>query len=541
MPAPKLVRRLAAAVAGLVLVTTAVACGSNGGPGAAAGGQPRRGGDIIFLENGEFTGFAQQDLRTWQTSSVAVNLFDRLLYLDPETGKLAPWLATAWTVNDNFTEIELTLRTDVTFSNGTALTPAVVVANLNHFGFGDTKRGITPSRPQFARYAGSEAIGADKVRIRLSEPDTGFLNNLADLRHSIVAQSTIDLGYEQASELENAIGSGPFTFASEKPGSEIKIVRRSGYNWPPGTADHTGEAYLNSITYIISSEGASRTGLLLSGQAHAARDVLITDEKQLQKRGFHYFGARPFGGVRDLEINPTANPLIADLRVRQAILHGINRAELIEGLYNDNWIAAKGLVQSNTPGFVDIGAQYGFDPARANRLLDEAGWTAKGADGIRTKDGTRLSFRVYPESQWVVPIPDAELIAIQLARIGIEFEIVKVDRATYTAQVAKPDNPFSWGHTTATDINQLWNRYRSKGVGGLADPAFDKLLDTIKTIPVGPQRTEAVGAAQRYLLDNALIVPLQETQQSFVTAPGLQGFIPETLGRSYFYDAWLDE
>lgn len=533
----RILRVLAAGTACLLLTGTLVACGS--GPGGGGGGEPRRGGDIVFLENGEFTGFAQQDLRTWQTSSVAVNLFDRLVYLDPDTGRLRPWLATAWTVNDTATVIELTLRTDVTFSDGSALTPQVVVANLNHFGYGDTARGITASRPQFARYDRSEVTGPNTVRILLKKPDTGFLANLADLRHSIVAQKTLDLPYEQAADLGNAIGSGPFVFASRKPGREIKIERRTGYNWPPGSAKHTGEAYLNSITYIISNEGSSRTGLLLGGQAHAARDVLITDEKQLQGRGFHYFGARPFGGVRGLEINPTANDLIADPRIRQAILRGIDRNELIRTLYNDNWVAARGVVQTNTPGFTDIGADYGHDAALANRLLDDAGWTAKGADGIRTKDGRRLTFKVYPETQWVIPIPDVELIAIQLAKVGIEFEIVKVDRSTYNAQVVKPDNPFSWGHTTATDVNQLWNRYRSGGVGGLNDPAFDALLDAIGTVAPGPQRTAAVAAVQKYLLDNALIVPLQETQQSFVTAPGLHGFQPETLGRSYFYDAWF--
>lgn len=534
-------KKYSALFAAAIMTATLVACSGGGNAATPSGGEPQPGGDIIFLENGEFTGFAQQDLRTWQTSSVAVNLFDRLVYLDPKTGELEPWLATSWTVNDNSTKIELTLRTDVTFSDGSALTPSVIVANLDRFGSGDPNNGITPSRPQFARYAGSEAVGNDKVRITLSQPDTGFLNNLGDLRHSIVAQSTLDLGYEEASKLENAIGSGSFVFDSQKPGSEIKIVKRDGYNWPPASAAHTGEAYLDSITYIISSEGASRTGLLLSGQAHAARDVLITDEKQLQEKGFHYYGARPFGGVRDLEINPTANDVIADPNVRKAILHAIDRDELIETVYNDNWTTATGLVQSNTPGYVDIGEEYGFDPKHADELLDQAGWTQKGADGIRTKDGQRLTFKIYPESQWVVPIPDAELISIQLARVGIEFEIVKVDRSTYNAQVAKPDNPFSWGHATATDVNQLWNRYRSGGVGGLNDPAFDALLDIIKTTPIGPERTEAVAQVQRYLLDNAIIVPLQETQQSFMTAPQLNGFAPETLGRSYFYDAWLDD
>ncbi|MFC8528857.1 ABC transporter substrate-binding protein [Nocardia sp. NPDC057227] len=533
-------RRLAGAIAVVALSVTAAAC-SGGGPGAGGGGEPQRGGDVIFLESGEFTSFAQQDLRLWQNSSVSVNLFDLLIYLDPETGKLEPWLASAWEHSADYTEFLLTLRDGVTFSDGSALTPQVVVANLDRFGAGDTARGYTPSRPQFASYQRAEPVGANQVRIRLKQTDTGFLNGLADLRHSIVAQKTLDLPYEQAADIRNAVGTGPFTLDSVKGNTEITIKRRAGYNWPPATAKHTGEAYLDSVHYIVSSEGSSRTGLLLSSQAHLARDIQITDEKQLQGRGFHYYGSRPFGAIRELAINPTANDIVADVRVRQAIRHGIDVREIMTAIYNDNWVEAAGLVQRGTPGFTPLPGGTGFDQAKANRLLDEAGWTAKGADGIRTKDGKRLAFTLYPESNWVAAVQDAELIAIQLGRIGIDIDVVKVDRTTYTTVTTKPDNVFFWNHQTGADVGQLWARYRSGGAGGNADKGLDPLLARLNTLPVGDERTAAVADVQRYLLDQGLVVPLEETQQSFVTAPNLYGFKAETLGRSALYDAWLDD
>jgi len=531
-------RRFAGALAVVALSVSAAAC-SGGAAGPGEVGEPRRGGDVIFLESGPFTSFAQQDLRLWQNSSVSVNLFDLLLFLDPATGKLEPWLATAWEHNADHTEFLLTLREDVTFSDGSPLTPAVVVANLDRFGFGDTGRGYTPSRPQFVNYERAEPVGANQVRIHLKQTDTGLLNGLSDLRHSIVAQRTLDLPYEQAADIRNAVGSGPFVVDSVRADTEIRLVRRTGYNWPPAAADHTGEAYLDSITYIVSGEASSRTGLLLSGQAHLARDVQITDEKQLQDRGFHYYGARPFGAIRELSINPTADDRIADVRVRKAIQHGIDIDEIISAIYNDNWAKAEGLVQRTTPGHIPFGDEYGFDPELANRLLDEAGWTGRDADGVRTRDGRRLSFTLYPEPNWVAAVQDAELIAIQLQRIGIGIELVKLDRATYTAVTTKPENVFVWSHQTAADVSQLWARYRSGAVGGNTDPAIDALIARINTLPVGERRTKAVAEVQRWLLDNALVVPLQETQQSFVTAPNLHGFRAETLGRSALYDAWL--
>ncbi|WP_072803617.1 ABC transporter substrate-binding protein [Rhodococcoides yunnanense] len=535
-------RRSAAGLAVSVVAVLVAACGGAGAsPDSSGGGEPQQGGDVIFLESGEFTSFAQQDLRLWQNSSVSVNLFDQLVYLDPETGTLEPWLAASWEINDDYTEFLLTLRDGVTFSDGSPLTPEVVVANLDRFGYGDTARGYSPSKPQFNNYDHAEKASENQVRIFLKKTDTGFLNGLSDLRHSIFGQAALDLPYEEVADVSQAVGSGPFVVDSVEGSTEIKIVKRDGYDWGPGSADHTGEAYLDSVTYIVSSEGSSRTGLLLSNQAQIARDILITDEKQLQGKGFHYIASRPFGAVRELSINPSANAAVADVRVRRAIQKGIDVDEILGAIYNDNWIKATGLIQATTPGYSEAVSDYPYDAAGAEALLDEAGWTTRDSDNIRTKDGQRLEFTLYPELNWVAAVQDAELIAIQLERIGIKIDVSKVDRTTYTTVTTAPDNVFYWNHQTGADVSQLWTRYRDGGAGGYDNAEFDSLVGAIATIPVGDERTEAVDKAQRKLLDDAIVIPLEETQQSFATAPNLYGFKAETLGRSYLYDAWLDD
>lgn len=543
-------RRNAAIIAGSVVAALVIAGGiwlalpggaADDSERSAAAGEPQRGGDVVFLESNEFTGFAQQNLRTWQNSSVSVNIFDLLVYLDPQTGVLEPWLAESWSANDDYTVFDLLLRDGVTFSDGSELTPEVVVANLDRFAFGDTQNGYTPSTPAFAFYERAEVTGDRELRVHLAQTDTGFLNVLADLRHSIVAQSTLDLSLEAASDITNVVGSGPFVVDSAKGTTEIRLVRREGYDWAPASVGHSGEAYLDSITYIVSKEASSRTGLLLSGQAQLARDIQLADEQQLVDNGFHYYGARPFGEIRELTINASANDIVADVRVRQAIQRGIDIGELIDTVYNERWLAATSLLNEATPGYTPFGAEYSYDPEAANALLDEADWQEKGSDGIRVKDGQRLSLTVYPEIQWVAPVQDAELIALQLARIGIELQIVKVDASTYNTVTKEADNVFYWDHSTGVDVGKLWARFKSGGTYDVGDPDFDALLNELSAIPNGEGRTEIVAQIQDYLLDNALVVPLQETQQSFVTAPNLHGFIPETLGRSYLYAAWLDD
>lgn len=538
MRLPKRLRLLASvAVAGSLL-----AAGCSAASGAASSpdsSTPHSGGNITFLEDGDWGGFDQPDLRLWQTSSIATNLFETLVWLDPTTGQVVPWLAKSWTISKNYTVYTLNLRTDVTFSNGSKLTAQVVKNNLDRFGYGDAALGYAPNDPDFKAYDKTVVTGPYQVTIYLKSPDTGFLNNLADLTNAIMAQSTLNLTKVQAANPANAIGTGPFVFKSQIPNKQIVIVRRQGYDWPPATATHTGEAYLNSITYVVTTEGAERTGLLESGQAQAARDILLSDEKTLQAKGFQYYGARPYGTVRELDINPSASPLAADPAIRKAIEYGINRQQLISTLYNDNWAVATGLLQPGTPGYTNTSSLFSYDPAKADALLNADGWNHFNSQGIRVKDGQTLSFTFYPELQWVNPIPDAELIANQLKQIGIQFNLVQLDRNSWNVQMTKPTNVFLTTHLTDLDVEDLWSDYITGGGYGVNNAGFDKIIEEIRKTPVGAQRTALVTQAQDFLLDNAYIIPLEDDQQSFMTAPDLHGFQTTALGRAYFYDAWL--
>src|SRR5690606_41903434 len=93
-------RRFAGALAVVALSVSAAAC-SGGAAGPGEVGEPRRGGDVIFLESGPFTSFAQQDLRLWQNSSFSVYLFELLQILDSANVNLETWLATDWAHKSN--------------------------------------------------------------------------------------------------------------------------------------------------------------------------------------------------------------------------------------------------------------------------------------------------------------------------------------------------------------------------------------------------------------------------------------------------------
>jgi Bacterial extracellular solute-binding proteins, family 5 Middle len=114
--------------------------------------------------------------------------------------------------------------------------------------------------------------------------------------------------------------------------------------------------------------------------------------------------------------------LAGDEPVRQAIKHAINSQEIVDTVYGPTYRARTSVLNSTTPGYVDLSSSLTFDPAKAKQLLTDDGWIP-GDDGIRVKDGKRLTLNV------VASYTDLEIIQQQLKAVGIDYPIRKLDTA----------------------------------------------------------------------------------------------------------------
>lgn len=145
---------------------------------------PREGGDITFLID------SLGD--TWIPNNSAISSFqghiwghvtDKLIYVDAE-GKVSPWLAEKWEQNDKATEFTLHLKSGVTFSDGTPLDAAAVVANLDIWYAGRKKEGINPIGLFPKTYDHSEVVDAATVKVVFKKPTLGFIRLLATTARS---------------------------------------------------------------------------------------------------------------------------------------------------------------------------------------------------------------------------------------------------------------------------------------------------------------------------------------------------------------------
>ncbi|WP_311522185.1 TIGR04028 family ABC transporter substrate-binding protein [uncultured Corynebacterium sp.] len=486
----------------------------------------------------------------YPNGGVVNQLTDRLLYQDPETLELSPWIATEMPkVNANATEYTFTIRTDVTYSDGSPLTAENVVANFDLFGRGDKSRTLTSSE-QIANYDRGEVVDEDTVKFYFTQPSPGFLQATSAYNAGLLSDSTLALDNEGfgPGNAVNVIGSGPFVVESEEIGTDLKLKTREDYDWAPPAAKHQGRAEIDGVHYILAAEESVRTGAILSGQADIARQISAPQEPLLKEQGVDIV-SRGTNSMNNQFAFRFDHPLLQDKRVREAIIHGVDREEILRVLFSESYPLATSSVAETGLAYKDQSAGYTFDPEESKRLLDEAGWEP-GPDGIRVKDGQRLVLRTntalpQPRSKEVMT-----MVQDQLRALGIGIQVNAGDQATQNAD-AKDVNKVQIYHSMVgradydviTSLYGINNRdafLNQDAEGNPIDEHLQELLDAVLDTPDKEGRIKATEEVQDYLTEQAYVLPLFEEPVVYAVRPGISGFSPESVARPWFYEVSID-
>ncbi|MBG1885726.1 TIGR04028 family ABC transporter substrate-binding protein [Klebsiella aerogenes] len=513
---------------------------------------PIKGGTLIYLEQQPHTNLYPPAGGFYPNGGILNQITDKLTWQNPETLAIEPWIAESWSSNDEKTEYTFKLRPGVTFSDGTPLDANAVAKNFDTYGLGNKALRL-PVSEVINNYDRSEVIDPLTVKFYFKKPSPGFLQGTATIGSGLVSLSTLARSFEALGDARHIIGSGPFTVKDEKPGRELTLVARKDYQWGPKNLAQQGPANLDGITYIVTPEDSVRIGALLAGQAGFIRQVQAYDEKQATDQGFNIYAA-PTRGVNDsLSFRPD-NPLVADQRVRQALLHATNAKQVVETLFSPNYPQASSVIARTAAGYVDLSDKLAFDQQKAKQLLDEAGWTP-GADGIRQKAGQRLALTVYeslpqPQNKEVL-----QLVAQQWRQVGVALSVKAGDAGSRVLDNLDPlKTPLTVSEVGRADpdvVKSMFfpaNRDALLQQGGSSDKVktfrndkLNALLTAISAEVDAQKRLQLTGDAQRYLLDNAYVIPIFEEPQVFAGAPWVKGVRFEAVGRPSFYGAWLDK
>lgn len=510
---------------------------------------PVQGGTLVYLEQQAHTNLYPPAGGFYPNSGILNQITDKLTWQNPETLEIEPWIAQSWEVNADATEYIFKLRDGVTFSDGTPLDADAVKKNFDIFGLGDKTLGY-PVAEAINNYAGSEVIDPLTIKFRFSAPAPGFLQATSVIGSGLVAPSVLELPYNELGDATKIIGSGPFVVESEVLGQSLNLKVREDYNWGPASFEHQGRAYLDAIQIIVAPEDSVRIGALLAGQADFIRQVQAYDEPQVEAQGYLIHSA-PTRGVNNNAVFRPENPLVADLKVRQALTAATNTKEIVETIFSAHYPVATSVIASTALGYVDLSDKLAFDPDRAKALLDEAGWTP-GADGIREKDGQKLELNVYES----LPQPQSratfQLLSQQWAQVGVKLNVLAGDAGSaavdrldplrtpvVSAMVGRADPDVIKSNFYPTNRDALLQKGGLNASATWEDPDLNALLLAIASEPDNGRRLELAADAQVHLLEQAYVIPIFEEPQVFAGAPYVNGVGFEAVARPSFYNTWL--
>lgn len=347
--------------------------------------------------------------------------------------EVEPDLASDWEITDDGATYTFTLRDDVTWHDGEPFTSEDV-----RFSFEEVLLQFH-SRTSASMSDVLEAIETPDdttVVFRFSQPYAPLLQQLDVTEAPIVAEHVYAGTDPETAEANLApVGTGPYTFVSYSPDAEIVLARNDDY--------FRGAPAFEEVVMRIIPEDANQLLAFEQGEVDWLWGVPGTDLERVQADPSVTTlstSRNPGGGNCIMTVSFNLDrPALQDVRVREAMALGIDRQPMLDNILFGSGAIAEAPISSGIPFAHAEGLDMpGHDPAAAEALLDEAGWTREG-DGTRTaqgvegvEDGTELSltFLAFPNFSRY-----GEVMRQQLGEIGIDLQIVPTEPAAFAEQV----------------------------------------------------------------------------------------------------------
>ncbi len=533
--------------------------------GCSAPEQQTRTGELVYVIEGANVTDGHLDIHSTQidsASSILRNVFDSLVAQN-EDGQLIPWLATEWSVSSDGREYLFTLRDDVQFHNGERLTPAAVVQNLAHVADPNTASAQALDMLGGERFQRAEVRGEHQVAILLTEPFAPLLRNLSGPQLGMYAPNTLSLPQADRTAGGSAVtvGSGPFRFVSVTPGQEIVLERFTEYAWAPqlapasgGVSDSAAEGSAaaepdspdwqpaTTIRIRLLTEPGVRIAAFNAGEALVAAELPSAQLRELTRP--HALRSAPVSGLPySLLVNDGFGPL-AEQPVRDALRLSLNRVDAVAAATNSSVPAAQHLLAGTLPGLAETNPLPGFDPAAAATLLDRAGWSARDAEGYRTKAGKRLTLNWV---SWTPFPPDHQLIAsafqADAKAVGIELVHETLEPAQYMARyTARTFDLTDWSFA-ALDPDVLRAHLADGGyqnVSSVPKPQVDAWLTQAVSTTDQPARLELYTQVLDWNAEFGAIIPVMQPMMHVAISPAVSGIRHDETGRPVFVDAKIN-
>jgi peptide/nickel transport system substrate-binding protein len=489
-------RRAAALV--LVIAGMAAACG---------GGAPRDRNIVVVAVRTAPNNLDPRQGNDETSQRVAQLVFSSLMDIGPDL-RPAPHLALRLDNPDPLTYVA-SLRHHVMFHDGHELTSKDVV--YTYASFLDPAY-VSPFKGAFRVLQSVRALDDYTVEFRLKEPFGAFPIQL--VLPPIVPVDSAD------AMRTFPIGTGPYRFVRYDADDQVVLSAFEGYF--DGLPNNAG------IVLKVVPDDTMRGLELRKGTV----DVVVNDLPpdmvyQLETTKAFAVQREPGLDFSYLGFN-MRDPVLADVRVRHAIGYAINRDAIVDYLRRGLARPAFGLVPPQAWAFEPDVRRFDYDPARAERLLDEAGYSDPDGDGPLPR--LRLSLKISSNEETRL---QSTVIQQDLRRVGIDLDVQSYEFATFYADVLKGDfQIFSlqWTGGALADPDILRRVFHSTQVppagfnrGHYSNPEVDRLIDAASSASSEDARRADYARAQRVIAEDAPYIPIWNRVNVIMAQPGFTG------------------
>ncbi len=444
------------------------------------------------------------------SNDVVALIFNAVMRIDPASTEPRGDLAKSWDISPDGLTYTFTLNAGVKWHDGQPLTSDDVKFTYEFHLNGDSG---SPHTSEIAeRIASIDAPDPAKVVFTLAAPASPFLvsNMIYGIvpRHILQDVAAADLAQHPFStgKKDTTIGSGPFVFNEWVKDDHITLAKNP-YYWK-------GTPNLDAFSFKVVPDPTALVQQLLTGEVdYSGRDgVDESSTKELNQESsitvvtydsfdFTYYG---------YQLDETKSKLFQEKAVRQALLYALDRQQMVDAIRFGLGRVAVGTmgVDSWAHDPHNITLKYAYDPKQANQLLDDAGWV-KGDDGVRAKDGVKLSFKLYTNTgndthaQYMAVMQQAwKAIGVDCTPTQEEWNAF-LERITSTFDFDMFLIAFSWG--VDPDQSSMWSTDAYGGgfnVNKYSNTQVDDLLQQGLNETAIPTRKQIYTKLQNIIVDD---------------------------------------
>ncbi|SNY56368.1 ABC transporter substrate-binding protein SapA [Pantoea sp. GL120224-02] len=509
-----------------------------------------RNSGFVYCVNGTVNTFNPQMVSSGLVvDTLAAQLYDRLLDVDPYTYRLIPDLAQSWEVRDNGATYRFNLRKDVSFQHTNWFKPTrkmnaddVVFSFARMFNRQHPWHNVNGgSYPYFDSLQFSDSVQSvkkldnDTVEIRLNSPDASFLWHIATHYAPILSQEYADKltakGQQERLDRE-PVGTGPFQLSEYRTGQYLRLARNPQY-WK-------GVPRLQQVVIDLGVGGTGRLSKLLTGECDvlaypaASQLSILRDDPRLRMT------LRPGMNIAYLAFN-TRKPPLDRPEVRHALALAINNERLMESIYYGTAETAASILPRASWAYDNDARVTEYNPAKAREALK-----ALGLEDLHL----RLVVPTTSQSWNPSPLKTAELLQADLAQVGVRVTIAPVEGRFQEAQLMAMNHDLTltgW----ATDSNDPDSFFRpllscaairsQTNFAHWCSPAFDESLQRALLSQQLSARIDSYDQAQQILAQELPVLPLASSLRLQAYRHDIKGLVLSPFGNASFAGVYRDE